>query len=191
MSLRRVLKGLCANRCLITRENYVAQDGLPYDCERAAIYHETFDRLAATRPNARQRSDIIDIAIFDQLTEKLNKCGAEDIKVYGDKFIAHAADARSRQTLTDDQQGISLNKLDSCHRALCKVARTISFELLRIPKDDLISVPHIDPFEYLNQPWLREADIDSLLDFWNARVEHIDKLCDGSAEAVLSDVCRQ
>lgn len=83
-SLRRLLDDLTNHRKLITRENYVCHDGLPFDSEAwqlqaqgveaqiwgiqapslhkffaSRLRHEMFDRLSGVTPDARQREDLI------------------------------------------------------------------------------------------------------------------------------------
>jgi hypothetical protein len=79
ISLRRVLEDVRNDRCLLTRENYVSHDGLPYNYEavRDAFYSELFEddaresgwiRLPTTGPKAFDMARMAHEA-FDKLCE--------------------------------------------------------------------------------------------------------------------------
>lgn len=220
ISLRRVLNDMRANKHLMTREHYVAHDGLPFDCERVArefwakhiehgtleqlpglpsrgpeafgmarLCHDAFDRLAGTAPANRRRGDIIADTVFSRLDDRLERSGAANVIQYGHKFIAHAADARSRQTLSNDQQGITLDKLAGCQRAICEVAHTISACLLWDSNHGLIPVPQYDLMEHLDQPWLRHDHLKTLRDAWEQNVRNVEQWTENAVESCLpSDV---
>lgn len=153
--------------------------------DKARMCHEAFDRLAETKPDDRHREDTIQDSIFHRLEHRLTGSGACDVIQYGHKFVAHAADAGSRQTLTNDQQGITLDKLSACQRAICEVAQTVSSYLLWDTNHGLMPVPH-DPFEHLNQPWLRDADLAELQDAWERHETEVEHWTDNPRDDLLS-----
>ena len=147
ISLRRLLKEIEDSREVMTREVYVAYDGLPYDWElsyqcflettlrtpggvstgalpttgpeawkAAEIVHGNFDGLSGVDPANRARGDLVERKWFEYLENKLAAC--DDTRKYVDKFVAHAADPNSRQGLTREQTGITLDRLADCHKAI-------------------------------------------------------------------------
>ena len=114
ISLRRVLEDIRKNLDLITRENYVCYNGLPYAYElveqkwrsslpvgihagslpaqgpddwiTAEIVHKNFDILPQVHPEKRSREDHIKIEILENLEAEIKKC--ENVKTYVHKFIA-------------------------------------------------------------------------------------------------------
>lgn len=151
----------------------------------ARMCHEAIDRLAGKKPDERHRDDLIREGVFDRLKQRLNECGALDVIQYSHKFIAHAADAKSRQSLTDNQQGITLNKLADCQHAICEVAHTVSSYLLWDTYNALTMAPEYDVYEHLDQPWLYSADLDALRDTWNQHMEAVEKWTDKAEDRFL------
>ena len=147
ISLRRVLKDIEQNLDLITRENYVCYDGLPYDYDSvhqkwlsslhmtnsgahggvlptqgpeawpmAERVRKNFDILAQVNPKNRSRENCIKIEVLEHLEDEIKKC--ENIKKYVDKFIAHSAAPETRTGLTDEEKGLTLERLEACHKII-------------------------------------------------------------------------
>jgi hypothetical protein len=138
ISLRRVLNDIKTHRHLITREHYVAHDGLPFDpapvkqayvetvirrskngvhgewiattgphaWSMSELAHEKFDELSGVAREHRSRGDLINDRVFEQIEAMLTESGWENIAEFGNKFIAHAADEHSRNSLLDGQERI-------------------------------------------------------------------------------------
>lgn len=210
VSLRRILDDIKAHRELITRENYVSYDGLPYDPEpgeRAFMKsladkgdgvsvqwlpisgpqawsfshstHEQFDRLSGVAPDKRSWNDLIANEVFDKIEAMLSESGWQDIAEFGNKFIAHAADAHSRSTLLDGQSGFSLDKLARCHQGICRAAAAIYGPLLWEGGTGLLPVPQFDQFDGLEAGWLMPEDIKGLSEFWGAHVRNVESWTEG------------
>ena len=124
ISLRRLLDDIKNNICLITREIYVANDGLPYNPKpgrdgflaappesggsgtfpasgpeawpAAERAHAVFDNLAGVNPGDRSRDDRVDPEIFTRLESVLSRSGCDHFATLGNKSVAHAADLFSR-----------------------------------------------------------------------------------------------
>jgi hypothetical protein len=154
-SLRRLLDDISDHRHLVTRENYVCHDGLPYDSEAwqsqpqgvevqiwgieapglrsflgSRVRHEMFDRLSGVLPTARQRTDLIQEMVFQKLKNLLVNSSAQKIVQLGNKFFAHAANADSRGSLAFS--GIKLSDVDEVQRAFVRVERAITDFILFI-----------------------------------------------------------
>jgi hypothetical protein len=154
-SLRRLLDDMTEHRELVTRENDVCHDGLPFDSEAwqskgqgvevqiwgiqapglhkflgSRVRHEMFDRLSGVSSTARQRGDLIKEDVFDKLKKLLFNSTAERIVVLSHKFFAHAATGDSRGSLAFS--GIKLSDVDEVQRAFVRVERVITDLLLFI-----------------------------------------------------------
>lgn len=202
ISLRTVLDEIKGNIALITRENYVCFDGLPYDPEplriawlekkaaepepivegletsgpnawsQSDIVHKHFDKLAGVLPTARTRDDLIDVTIVDRLIARLQGC--EDVCKYVDKFIAHGADPSNREALTDEEKTITLEKLDNCYKALYQVAYYTTGTLLWIGSFGGLPVPQYDHLKDLDKKWITTANLEKAHEMWDAREKEIE-----------------
>lgn len=182
ISLRRLINEIRSSRELMTREVYVSYDGLPYDPSvvQAAwirtqvetgdatatwldptgpnawvpsdLMHKNFDKLSQKNSNERSRDDLINSQIFDWLDEKLDSCN--DIRKFTDKFIAHAAEPASREGLTDEQVGVTLDRILQCHKAIYQVAAFIHGPLLYEGSVDPVPVPQFNHLENLDKAWI-------------------------------------
>jgi len=155
MSMQRLLNKIRANRKLITRENYVAHDGKPYDSEgwrslppspliqfweseapelfnyrMSKIRHELFDKLSGVSATSRSRSDLISEKTFDRLESWLRSAEAEKLVTMSHKFFAHAADSASRGNLI--LSGIPFADIEKAQRAIVRVERAITDDILFI-----------------------------------------------------------
>ncbi|HEY0704216.1 MAG TPA: hypothetical protein VGD60_15705 [Candidatus Acidoferrales bacterium] len=154
ISVRRLLNDIQTNRSLITREIYVCYDGLPYDDSWTNLPHSTdeqmlglatpgldkffgsksrqerFDLLAGVEPERRKRDDVIRPGIFETLTKWLQASPAAKLVKLSHKFLAHAADRKSRNSL--EFAGIKLKDVEQTHRAIVRVERAITKHLLFI-----------------------------------------------------------
>lgn len=213
ISLRRVLDDIQAHRDLLTRELYVAHDGLPYDPEPARkrfyeaiaatgngvwvgslpttgpeafdsseMMHEKFDALSGVAPADRQRTDAIRSEVFERLEQALEQSGWLEIKNFGNKFVAHAADEHSRSSITGPR-GLSLERLSHCHKVICQVTAAIYGPILWEGGYGLIPIPQFDQFEQLDSPWVVASDLDKLHAFWQT---HVDAVEQWTSEDVLT-----
>jgi hypothetical protein len=123
ISLRRLVKDLRRNFGLLTRENYVCFDGLPYDyeavqqkemMERAGkgifwgetsgpgahgtsrMAHEQFDKLAGIDPAKRSREDRLPAFLLTTIERWLDDSGADELAKWSHPFLAHARAVRKR-----------------------------------------------------------------------------------------------
>ena len=157
ISVKRLLKNVEKHRPFITREVYVAGDGLPYDftswadtvdksdpmvqfygidapgLRRFAMskqLHETFDQLSGKKPDQRTRQDVIPKSIFRTLDSWISGPRFEEIKDLRDKVIAHAANALEVGKSTFN--GVSFSQIDELQRAIVRVVHALIDEILSI-----------------------------------------------------------
>ncbi len=207
ISIKRLVSDIKSHRNLLTRENYVAFDGLPYDyesaryrfyeqeqifqdgkvacvpqngplaCDKSEELHENFDQLAGITAENRNRKDKINQGVFSKIDKYLNKQAFADISHFADKMIAHAADQISRETIPNKELEVTLRKLETCHKILCQISKSITFQLL--PQIDAM-VPMVDDaddiFEHLDQPWLNSSLLESAKLFYTDYCNKIEKI---------------
>lgn len=196
ISLRRVLNEIEKNLDLMTRENYVCYDGLPYDYGAAheqwlsslpvtesGIHsgslptsgpdafpmservHKNFDILAQVHPAKRSRKDQINIEVLENLESELKKC--ENIKKYVDKFIAHAAAPETRASLSEGEKSLTLERLETCHKAIYQVASFISGQLLWESNLGGLPVPQYDHLKNLDKRWTTPKNLEKAHKIWD------------------------
>jgi hypothetical protein len=196
ISLRRVIEDVRANRDLFTREIYVAYDGLPYDFAlvhdtwlskrieegkenkfggletkgpnawyRSQRLHEHFDRLSGKSVSDRSRYDVMSEKWLDHADAFLVCC--EPIKIYVDKFVAHAADQSTRSNLPEGAEGVTLAKLEECHKAIYKAAAFVYGHILWEGSYGALPTPQYDHLAGLDKPWALQKDMGAVQDAWD------------------------
>ncbi len=188
ISLRRVLKDIEDNLSLMTRENYVCYDGLPYDYEQvqqkwlssipvtengihcgslptrgpdawvtSEIVHKHFDILAQINPCGRTREDKMRPEILENLESQIKKC--DHVKVYVDKFIAHAAAPETRADLKGEERAVTLGGLESYCKTLYQVTSFVSGTLLWESSLGGLPVPQFDHLKDIEKRWVSPINL--------------------------------
>ncbi len=193
LSLRRVLDDIEQNVDLMTRENYVCYDGLPYDYDlvyqqwlsslpsgvnsgslpmqgpnafpMSESVHKNFDILAQVDPTKRSRNDLVKIEVLEYLESEIKKC--ENIKKYVDKFIAHAAAPETRVSLSDEEKGITLERLETYHKIIYQVASFISGQLIWESNLGGLPVPQYDHLKNLDKRWITAKKMEKAHKKWD------------------------
>jgi hypothetical protein len=200
ISLRRLVGDIRDSQKLITREVYVACDGLPYDPApvqlawatenpgsagwisttgpsawgTSQMAHANFDKLSkCSDPKSRSRTDLIAPDWFDRLDSRLNLC--KGIRKFVDKFVAHAAEPSSRTDLTDAQTDVTLERLGQCHKAIYQVAAFVYGPLLWRGTYGAVPTPQYDHLENLEKGWVAKDKLNIAREFWNRNREAIEK----------------
>ena len=204
ISLRRVLNEIRKNLYLMTRENYVCYDGLPYDYgtvqekwlsslprTKSGVHsgslptsgpeafhtserlHKNFDKLAQVHPKKRSRNDVMRRETLDHLESELAKC--DNVKKYVDKFIAHAAAPETIERLSEEEKGLTLNRLKACHMIIYQVASFISGHLLWESNLGGLPVPQYDHLKYLDKKWTTSVNLAKAYAKWNEYKNEVSK----------------
>jgi hypothetical protein len=199
ISVRHLLDDISQNRDLFTREIYVCYDGLPYDPESwrthaqsvemkiwgieapelekylgARMRHETFDRLSGGLPSQRERGDLIKESVFDKLKEWLETSPAEKLITLSHKYFAHAADTESRGSF--ENSGIKLADVEEVHRAIVRVERAITDQLLFIGvARDVVPMPPLGLFKGLDSPYVSADSIPRMYEHWDQLADERNK----------------
>jgi hypothetical protein len=194
-SLRRLLDDMADHRDLITRENYVCYDDLPFDSDTwkaqpqgietamwgdeapglsrflgSRVRHEMFDRLSGVPPTARQRGDLIKKEVFGKLKNLLVNSAAQRIVLLSNKFFAHAATEDSRGALAFS--GIKLSDVDEIQRAFIRVERALTDELLFIAIGrEVVPMLPLGMFKGLEHPYASAKSIENMDKIWDQLAE--------------------
>ncbi len=190
-SLQRLLTDIRSGRKLITRENYVAHDGKPYDpngwqslppspeiqiwgADAPGLHyyiisnerHKIFDKLSGTIPANRSRTDLISESIFDRLEGWLRSVEAEKLVRLSHKFFAHAADSTSLGALTDP--GVLLSDIEKAQRAIVRVERTITDDILfRGIARDVVAMQPLGFLSSLDAPYVTSEAVAKMDAHWD------------------------
>ncbi|MEE8186105.1 MAG: hypothetical protein V3T99_00400 [Nitrososphaerales archaeon] len=205
MSLRRLLKDIQKNRGLITRENYVSYDGLPYDPE-AGLAEWTKNRIERgetanfewmeskgpsawlTSKRAHENFDRLSKVapsdrkrtdqVLDVWFDRLAKKlePCKAIKKYVDKFVAHASDPATRKGLQTEELGITLEKLEQCLRAIYRVAAFLYGPLLWEGTYAPLPIPQFDVLKDIDKPWISAKDKAVAHKVWKEQVRKFNML---------------
>lgn len=195
ISLPRLLNDVKKNLGLITRENFVCFDGLPYDYAAvqsaaladwpqgrlvvwgdttgpkahgiSALYHEQFDRLCGIAPGDRRRDDRLPKRLVTRLEQWLAESGAAELANWSHAFLAHAGNADKRATVAIGQ--VTNNRVTEAGKALARVTEALSGELLYLGgrRGGFVPVAQFDVFEKLDGPVIQATDRASLDSEWN------------------------
>jgi hypothetical protein len=206
VSVRHLLDDIAHSRRLLTREIYVCYDGLPYDpgdwprlpenlqAETLGIEppgfsnfigtrlrHESFDRLSGVSASFRARTDLVKESVFDKLKHWLETSPAEKLIALSHKFFAHAADADSRNSL--EYSGIKLDDVAEVHRAIIRVERAITDQLLFISvARDVVPMPPLGLFKGLDNPYATSDVVAKMYEHWDQLTHERNKWSEGLPE---------
>ena len=133
--------------------------------------HEAFDKIAASGPDPRTRSDCIDPAVFARLRDALATPEVAAILQLRHKFVAHAADATSRGKAGIERFGITLDQLEAAQRALVQAAQRIELDLLWGSSRGVVPVPQYDQFAKLDLPVVPPERIEEMGGWWHAHCD--------------------
>lgn len=180
-SIPRLVAEIEANVHLITRENYVCFDGIPYDhatgdWRRDAdqkYRQEKFDKLSRTGPDNRKRTDEIDPIIFADIRKLLQKIGL--VKEYANKFVAHSSDPSNRRAIEAKFKEITLAYFDEVYEAIIKAGKMISLLIGEYLPTELAIAP-FDQLAHWENPMISKTNKELLYQFWRERQDLFMKL---------------
>jgi hypothetical protein len=179
ISLKRVLDDVLAHRHMITREHYVAFDGLPYDPQPIREAHHqkilssrrpvTAEWRPTSGPEAWESSER-NHAAFDRLSGRSpDQRLPDDIignDIYGSlsdamndsvfvelRLLRHkvVAHAADESNRPSELVQVTLDKITRAHRILSRVAHTLSGTILYASGAGGVPVPQFDQFEFLDR----------------------------------------
>jgi hypothetical protein len=181
ISLKRLLKDVEKHRKIITREIYVAGDGLPYDYRSWGEAIDKTDpmvqmygigapglvRFAVSKElHERNRNDVIRESIFKALNSWINCPSAREISTIRNTFIAHAGDAFRRGSYKFS--GVKLSQIDEVQRAIVRVERALTDYVLSIRMGrEVVPIRPLGIFSGLDLPYCSSVAQDSMHRLWD------------------------
>ncbi len=209
ISLRRLVKDLRRNFALLTRENYVCYDGLPYDYE--AVRHERFvknagkwgqggiwmptegpeadgtserahmqfDKLASINPAKRSREDRLPVSLPATIDKWLDDSGADELAKWSHAYPAHAGGPLSRERISG--LTVTANKITDAIRVLARATEAISAWLLWAGgrSSALMPVAQFNPFEKLDRPIMQAGGEAAGYEIWRRLSDERNRYLDG------------
>jgi hypothetical protein len=184
VSLFSLLDDIQNHTHLVTRENYVCYDGLPYDrnsasTDRAAMEiagrHDAYDQLSRKSGSTRSRLDPVDDAYFKKTKDKFG--AFERVRNVVNRFIAHSALTRGGKSdiqYADIEE--ALREFDECYKGLMGIAKRISILIDEVIKP--VSCSNLRQFDGVDIPILTRDDHRRLDSYWGSREELIQKWLD-------------
>lgn len=185
------------NGALITRENFVCFDGLPFDPEpgkrshaevardgklyrlptkgreawgMSQIVHEWFDRMCG-HPVKRRRCDMFDLSILERVKKQLQHPTIKKVCTFADKRVAHA----ERIERADALPTATFDEVDE---ALRLIVRAVDFVSLSVFYDtsigSVVPMPQFDILEGLDAPWITPDNKPAMDHVWNQVKERMD-----------------
>jgi len=211
ISLRKLIKDLRSNFALLTRENYVCFDGLPYDCQAvqkremekrmeggfswgategpeaygtSELGHEQFDRLAGVDPANRRRTDRLPVSLLNTVEQWVDDSDASDIAKWSHAYLAHAGGPTRRDIKADF---VTTDKIRDSIKALVRAAEAISAWLLWAGgrSNSLMPTAQFDQFEKLDSPIMRAGGQDVAKQLWRRLSDESDRYLDGIGEELI------
>ncbi len=212
LSIAKLLDDISTHYQLITRENYVAGDGKPYDYEAVLLEamktgnvathlfgiqapglshalcakerHEQFDRLSGVKqPDQRQRKDTIQPSVFEILKGWISNINLAKLRTLRNKYFAHAADDYASQSPTF--QGLSFSQVDEAQRSIIRVERALLDNVLRYEVGrDVVPLPPLGLFIGLDQPFATAASLTEMQSQWDALKKERDTWALGAFDGV-------
>lgn len=203
VSLPTVLKLARDNRGLITREMFVAFDGVPYDPTPVATEHFTgvrwgarepwevseerhnlFDRLSRRTADRRTRQDQVHRKVFSSISDRLCSQTLSVIRSHRNKVISHAADHASRGGLAP--LTLSMASIDKAHRALLQATETLATILIgEILIGGPVPQPQFDFLDRLDLPFAFSEDMAPLSEHFSAHMSDRERWSRDAVDEVL------
>ena len=216
ISLPGLLRDLRRSLKILTRENIVCFDGLPYDHDAvhqrvmiaqirqrggafwaartgpdaflpAQQAHQKFDRLTGVQPENRCRNDRLPAPIMNTLELWLAESGAEEIVQWSHTLLAHAAGPNSRNRTAIAAAAPTADKITRCINIFVRVAEAVTNSILNHSgRGMLVPMPQFNPFEKLSNPCWFFGDRRTLDDYWDRHAKERNDYLEGIEVALSS-----
>lgn len=211
VSLRKLLQDVSNNRQLLTRQNFVCFDGLPYDAAAAMeadhaahgvgvrwldttgpnawgssnMYHQKFDQLSGVSADKRSRNDRIPKAHFQTIERWISDCGADDIADWSHQYLAHAGSRIDRDRIA----GLTMSgsRIDRAIIGLARATEALSADVLNSTggAGALMPTPQFDQFERLDSPAAGPMALAAGQQRWDELSDRFDGCLDDVREALV------
>lgn len=186
---------------LMSRENFICYDGLPYDYldgyknyiaslepkERtkarwlsttgptawatSKMMHKSFDALVGN-PIESKRSDRIDLRVIEKLKKQLELPVIGKVRGMADQIMAHA------QPLTEEQANAIAATYDEVNEALKIIVVAANFLSSRLFYDaafgQVVATPQFNVLHALDRPWVTSKNLPALQEHWDTFSKSMD-----------------
>lgn len=196
---------------LLSRENFVCYDGIPYDHQAAfarhiessgmgggvrwlpttgpeawatsQMLHKAFDQLAG-EPTTRKRMDTVRPHILSNLKKQLSHPAIEKVCTMADRVIAHAERFAEGGA---EAPTVTYSDIDEALRIIVQVTNFLSSRFFYDAAfGSVVPTPQFDVLEALDQPWVTPANLPALQAHWDALSKTIDGWAYEAGNAVLA-----
>jgi len=213
ISLYRLVVDVRSNRELLTRENIVCFDGLPFDHEAVEArewaemtpgvrwghttgprawstserLHRKFDRVSGHHHPNRSRSDTIPKATLSGLEQLLLSSGAARIAEWSHAYLAHAGAPFDREAVKS--VAIANGTVAAAIRDLALITEYVSSQILWIGgyRGALMPTPQFDVFEKLENPVADDAGQQEAALVWERKRREWDDALEGVDELLARE----
>jgi len=214
ISLRRRIIDLKRNFALLTRENCVCFDGLPYDYEAvqqremferikagggpywaetsgpnahitSRLMHQQFDELADIDRLKRCREDRLPISLLTTIERWLGESDADGLAKWSHAFLAHAGGPEPRERIAG--QLVTAEKITGAIAALARVTEGISRWLLFASgrTSSLMPVAQFNPFERLDAQIMETDGLQDAWELWHRLSNERNHYLDGVDQELI------
>lgn len=172
-SLPSIIENIRSIANIFTRENYICYTGYKYleisqDWKVAATLEhkqKQFDFISSSSSN-RDRKDKIDLNILKDLEKKFRSFDL--IRLYTNKYLAHASNARNRINIDSKLQEVTLLELEKCYKSIIHIAKVIAIFLDTIFISEL-PVAQFDQLSNWDKPFILPEQKKDLDQYWYKR----------------------
>lgn len=192
-SLKNLVSVLREKSNLLTRENFVCFDGLPYDFEEVQINsytdciksnpskprwlassgpkawgesmfrHEQFDKFMSP-PFDRHRSNLICESHFKELEKKLNSPVINRVRLKVNQQIAHTPKADKNKPKQIPK--VTFNDIDDALKNLIQIGHKIAILFFDGSFSSPVAIPQFDVLKGLDNSWSSEENMTKLDEYW-------------------------
>ena len=207
-SLLRVIRYLKENASLLTREHFVCFDGLPYDFEKvqktyyanlsqgdlstprwlanegpeswstSMIMHEQFDKFVSAYSRERNRLDVVDHDIFDELEQQLKHPAILRVRDKVNREIVHTPNIYHERKPKQIPK-VTFNDIDEALKNLSQVGSKIGVILCDGSFSSIVATPQFNVLEGLDVPWASTENMWKLGEYWSSLSNEIEKWSEG------------
>lgn len=191
-SLRTLVEDMRRHRHLLTRENFLRLDNLPFDCAATAkaewehilsresgpfsvpahldafqceLRNAQVDKLCGATPETRQKSDLVLESVLDNFVARLEE--AQGLGNFVNKVVAHLARPESRAQVSADDLRPTFQHLWRAYEVICRVANLLDVCFLARSSHNFVPMFHGDQLVYIERPLVTSENVERLRDQWN------------------------
>lgn len=136
-----------------------------HDWRKVEERHQEIDVLCGVQASGRNPVDKVKVDVLTEGRDRL-KCVSKGIKVFVDKFVAHAATPGSRASVGKGGVSVTPLELKIAHKTICGLSNFISVRVLGDVGFGVLPAPRYDHLEHLDRPLATPESLDRLRSVW-------------------------